>query len=491
MLTYYLSVVTSAFLGVVMGGFNEGGFILKLLIYFPVKILPALSSMFLILYLYGKLPLGEYTLYSVNLACILIGGQVLYGWVGNSVVYFYSTLNKPAELVASAVRFLLISIPVAAIFVAALCIVFSGVEIFFYGFSLFISQVLFFFFSSVCQAAMLIKDQLYAVLLQVAMQLLGVFYLFSIFSYSYIYVFAALTVGYLIAACYLAFAFFRRHSWPSSSLGQLREHVAMLYCYGAPLMPWMVGVLMVGSSDRFVLGMFKPQHSDAYLSLKDLFVGAGGLISMPMLMLVHTMVMSSFNSKKIFPFVVIEESLLYVMTGFYLGWIFVYFVGFDLLAIISGKSLDVSIVSASFAYVAVFLSCSSIYMQKRLEAHRKLKVIACFSLVSAFIALFFAGLGCYYFGVEGAAFAFFVGNFSYFLMVCRWGGSGRVFFKAISRMVVPCIIVFSCMSIVSYILELVFKNNIYLAIGLWSGAFAMVSLILFWKLIRWRKFHAA
>lgn len=470
---------------------NKNNFFSKLMIYVPVKLIPALLGIFFIFYLYKFFPKGQYVSYSIGLTCALIAAQLFAGWVGNSFIYYFPGNKNSKAFFSNCLCAILLIAPVASVLAASVSLSFvPGSYVFICICLLCFSQILFFFLSSVCQAGFLVKEQLLAVIFQALGQVLVLFSLFSKYGVDFRYALLALSAGYLLAAIFLLVFVIRKHGFenPFLRLDRLKEDLNAIYKYGAALSPWMLGMLVMAGSDRFVIGQYSIEHGDSYLSLKDLFVGGSGLLSMPLLMMVHPLVIRKFREGR-FAASVIESSVSFLIIAFSLLWGALYFVGFDFFENITGKMIGVSKVVIFISFVSVFLNCTSVYIQKRLEVHRRLKLLAYLSLLSAVTSLVFAYIGGYFWGIYGVSIGVLSAQCLYFYLVAVSMYKRLNLYQAVAKPTAVSVLALVAGFAYYHMLQ---SGLSYLAWwmkpAIWLVGFTGVSIVALWKGVGWNEF---
>jgi O-antigen/teichoic acid export membrane protein len=469
-------------------------FLRKLLLYVPVKMVPAVSGIFLIFYLYRLFPEGQYVSYSVSLFCSLITAQLCAGWVGNSFIYYYSGLADKRLFVSNCISVVLIIAPVSSVLAAAVSIYFSSADhVFLCVWLLCFGQILFFFLSSACQAGFFVKQQLVAVVLQAVTQIALIVLFFKFIEVDFRYALFSLAVGYFVAAFFLMYTLLKIFgvSNPFSNVSLFEENLKLIFQYGAALSPWILGMLVMVGADRFAIGFYHVESGDAYLSLKDLFVGAAGLLSMPLLMMVHPFVIKRFR-EGVFAINMIESSSGFLIVTFSLLWGALYFVGFGFFELITGKVIGVSKLAILFAFVGVFLNSASVYFQKRLEVHRKMKLLAYLSVVSSLMSVFFACIGARYWGVIGASLGVLVAQMLYFCLVTASLVKRLDFYRSFGTPALVSSLALSAGYALSAGLEAIAGSMIEWQRSIcWLAGFSAVSLFSLWKGVRWSEFMKA
>jgi len=469
-------------------------FLQKLLLYVPVKMVPAVSGVFLVFFLYRSFPEGQYISYSVSVFCSLIAAQLCAGWVGNSFIYYYSGVKERGSFTSNCICMILFIAPIASSLAAIVSVFFVVGEGFFvYVWLLCFSQILFFFLSSTCQAGFLVKQQLVAVLLQTLAQIGLVMFLFRYVDIDFRYALLASTVGYTVSVLYMLFCVLRLYEVlnPFSSVELFKRDLKLVYQYGAALSPWILGMLVMAGADRFAIGYYGVEYGDSYLSLKDLFVGGAGLLSMPLLMMVHPFVINKFREGK-FAIEIIESSSSLLIVAFSLLWCVLYFVGFDFFERMTGKKIGASIIIIFYAFLGVFLNSTAVYFQKRLEVHRRMKLLAYLSLGAAIMSIGFAWVGGRLWGLYGVSLGVLLAQFIYFGFVVASMYKRLNVYKAFAFPMIVSFLAFSVGYVLHLSLQLERGDNLWWKASIyWVIGFSIVSLISFWKGVRWAEFMKA
>lgn len=472
---------------------NINAFLRKLMLYVPVKMVPAFSGIFLIFFLFKLFSEGQYVSYSVSVYCSLVAAQLCAGWVGNSFIYYYSGVDDKGLFVSSCIAVILFIAPVASL-LGAMASVFFTSEDYVFGcvWLLCFSQIMFFFLSSVSQAGFLVKQQLIAVLLQAVVQIGLILIVFNIVGRDFRYALLSLSVGYFVAAFVMLFATLRSLGVtnPFADRALFKSNFKLIYEYGAALSPWILGMLVMAGADRLAIGYFQIDHGDAYLSLKDLFIGAAGLLSMPLLMMVHPFVIKRFREGQ-FAIRIIESSSSFLIVVFSLLWCALYFVGFDLFEKITGKTIAAPKDVILYAFIGVFLNSAAVYFQKRLEVHRKMKLLAYLSIICALISILFAWLGGRYWGIYGVSLGVLLAQAMYFALVTLsimkrfhlYHGFGRAILASALALAAGCLFSIGLESAGSLVW---WEKSV-----IWMLGFTVVSLITLWKGVRWSEFMKA
>ncbi|WP_423770450.1 sugar transporter [Pseudomonas sp. NLJ1] len=470
------------------------GFLGKFLLYVPVKLLPAFLTVFFIFFLYRFFPEDEYVSYSVSLSCSLIVAQLSAMWVGNSYVYYFSSSADQRALFSSCLYLVTSLAPFAALVAALVSILFSSAPDTFYCVLLLcLTQMYFFFMSSVCQAAFLVRQQLLAVVMQVVAQLGVIYFCYSSLGVTYSDAMFALSAGYGMAALIMLIGAVVRmgiHS-PLAAKKAFGGDVRAVFNYGSALAPWMLGMLLMVAADRFAIGSLGIPGGDSYLSMKDLFVGAGGLLSMPLLMLVHPLIIKRFRDG-VFEGALIQSSVGFLVVVFSLLWAVIALVGLSVFEQFTGKPISAPLGVLLIAYLGVFLNCAAVYAQKRLEVHRRMRLLAYFSLMAALVSLGLSYVGGLLLGLYGVALGVVIGQLLYFGVV-----TATILRKVdLYRGVVKPFVVSMMALAMGYLLQVALDASLggvvwWVRALVWTLLFSFFSLIVVWKAVSWRDFMNA
>lgn len=394
-------------------------FINKIIFYGFIKIIPALVNILTIVILWRVLSSESYLSYSVSIALPQLFAQISTAWICNAYLFYTSKKNQSDLFLRN--NFYLCS---ASSFIGAFITGFASLFMFhnttlaFISFGLCLSQCYFYFFSTVYQSRFLIREQFHGVFVQFITQVSMLIFIFYFTKNNFIWGVLALSCGFIAASLFLFFQLYSHLNLSfANCITTFKENIKIISSYGIPLAVWMCFSLTLLSCDKYLTYFLNIDVYD-YLSLKDLLVGVSGLISMPILMLVHPLFFKLFNSGK-YPEQFINNSIYLVSMIFASFWSIFYFPGLHLLASFTEKLIITPKWILLITYLGIAIGCISIYLQKRLEGHKKTIYLA--SLMGGCtIACYFFGviLGAI-FGLAGIIVSFFLCQCLYFLVVSR------------------------------------------------------------------------
>lgn len=470
---------------------NSEAFFRKLIYYIPVKLIPACTGIFYVLLLYKNLPVGEYVEYSISLFTALLAAQIGSGWLANALLYYLPVAKNKSTLVTNSLILVFVMAVLVSLVAASISALFiSDVTLFGYMCLLCFFQSLFGLVSSIHQSEFLIKDQIISVVLQCVTQLLSIYIFFEFAGAQLKFAIVATTLGYLAGGSYLCVSLCYKFKLNISSANviAIKQDFINLFKYGAPLVPWMLGVMITSGVDRISIGYFELSHGDAYLSMKDILVGASGLISMPLLMLIHPLIVKEF-SKGRFAVFVLQGAMSLLTICFSILWVFWQFVGIEIFQELTGKDVLVSVQIIFLMFVSIYFSCLSVYVQKRLEVHKKISLMAQYALVVGVLSVPLSFVGAKYFGLVGVSLAAAVAQGIYLFLV------GRTLFKKINlqdcfyKPLMCSVFYWAAGGAGIHFLGVIFpESTMALKALLWCSFFIVVTPIVLWRVVAWRDF---
>ncbi|MCG4455177.1 sugar transporter [Pseudomonas sp. MMS21-TM103] len=469
-------------------------FFIKLIFYVPVKLVPALVGVFFVVFLYGKLFDGQYVNYSISIICSLIAMQLCIGWLANSILYFLPSRESKEEFLFDCIILVILISPVASVIAALIAGFFiSGSAVFYCVIFLCLSQIFYFLVSAIFQSEVLIKQQLYSVMFQGCSQILMLLILFKIYGPRFECAIVAMGVGFVVSVIYLFFKLSGIFSVRNIyfDFNRLVSTFNLVFKYGSPLVLWMFGVLAVSGGERFAVSFFNIELGDAYLSLKDLFVGASGLLSMPLLMLVHPIIIDRFR-RGYFDSKTIESSIGLLIIVFSLFWTAWQFVGFHLFEFAAGKEIYLPKLVIFIIFVSVFLGCVSIYLQKRLEVHKRISLMARYALFSGLVSIVLSFTGAYFLGLYGIAIGILVSQALYTGLVLGSTFKKLQFYPCLMQPLIISLFCWFLGLIYSLLLDSVFSQaEWHIKYVCWTVGFMVLSVFVLYRGVEWSKLGAA
>jgi len=394
------------------------------LLYIPAKVLPAITTIFFISFLFRNLASSDYVAYSVIITTGLIAMQLSSGWIANSILYYFPQKQDKSVFLSDAMAVMACAGVVGTTLATLVIALHHAMGVLACFMVLLIGQILFYTLASVFQSSRQIAVQLMATLIQCGTQvgLIVIFFLIGKINLaSAIFSFGA---GFLLAALYYCFklgqAYALNTATLATSLRNLRSaNVAEIVRYGLPLTGWLCATLLLNSVDRFFLkGSGLEVAAASYISAKDLLIGASGLITMPLLMASHPLIFKlMLDQKKEQAEKIVQNNIKILTLMFTVYFTALQFSGAFFLKLFFGAKYAIDMHVLLIVLLGVFFSCVSMYTQKGLEVARRTALMASLAAIAAIGALISSWLLIPHFGLLGAALAFSSSSFCYLVLV--------------------------------------------------------------------------
>ena len=410
------------------------------ILYIPAKVLPAVTTMFLLAILFRTLIAADFINYSLISTICLVSTQLSSGWLTNSILFFLPTAESPSIFLINVIR-IVIATSTLGILVAVGILnwnAFSSGLIIGAAF-LMLGQTAFYLLSSVFQSRGDIATQLLAVTVQCLITVSVVLVSKYLGNLTVSMAITASAVGFLFGSTIYIVRILPLLSGSKDLSRFFRSGLSMeIVTYGVPLGLWTCFMLISNSSDRFFLKSWSNAAAAAsYLSGKDLLVGAAGLVTMPLLMASHPMILqlgrtAQWEQAKVLIYTNI--ALLIAMFSVYITILI--FVGPFLLTSMFGAGYSPNIIVLSDMLFGLLFATIAMYLQKKLEVEGRTRKMAGYAAVAATAGVGFSATLIPAFGVTGAAFSYVLSNFLYMVLVGHDGKYGWTSFS-IPRNVLP------------------------------------------------------
>jgi O-antigen/teichoic acid export membrane protein len=417
-------------------------------LYIPTKVLPALTTIFFTSFLFRQLDSKSFVNYSVVVAISLISTQLSSGWVANSIIFYLPNRKNAPSFLAQALSVTALS-SVFGILIGALVIVCIGAtyNVVLAAILLMVGQAGFYVLSSVFQSRRKIHAQLVAVALQCVFQMSALFLFFGTGHRDESSAVLAYATGFSIASVYYFLLMFAelRLILPADLLALIAPKstdVSKIVCYGVPLGLWSFFTLATASLDRFFLKILpNAANAASYVSAKDLLVGAASLVTMPLLMASHPIILRLAREEKWCDAEDIIRNNIQILTLLFSVYLtLVQFAGLFFLRIMFGNKYQMDVQVLLVMLFGLLFSCISMYVQKRLEASGQTMYMAGLAGVSAVIGALCGSITIPYFGVMGAAFSFVISNLLYLILVARRAGVSINTFFRLANFIMPAMV---------------------------------------------------
>ncbi|NMF97726.1 hypothetical protein GPA27_10040 [Aromatoleum toluolicum] len=376
-----------------------------------------MSIFTLALYLIRSLPSEGYFYYSTGLSIALISLQLFSGWLAPSIVFFLPVSTNQKEFIADSILLACVlgMLGGGSGFVASLLVI-SDI----YGACtvglICVSQSIYVTLNAVFQADRKVIPQLGMSLLFSIVLPITAYFSLDAFESDYRLALLAFAASYFVASLAAMLICLRGglFSWTINLSPRAIENLLVIVRYGAPLSLWAVAMLLMSSGEKLFL-QSTPQNS-AYLSAKDLLIGAASLLSMPVIMAAQPLIFRAHRDGRDYVALLMTCTRLtsVIFGGF---WCLVEFYGARMVLHYTQKDLSSILNEVSIAYFAIYCSCLAIYFQKPFEIKSHTQELAKISISVAASALLAFLLFSEEYGALGAAAIFLVAQIVYILVL--------------------------------------------------------------------------
>ena len=381
-----------------------------LLIYFPVKLVPAITGFAAILILTRNLMPSEYGIYSVAMATVLLMNQIFGTWLSNAVLYVYPDYQNKNDH-----EFQILTVKLQGI--AALAAVVIGYTVIvltthnyllgLIGAFLILSQLLQSLMMTFLQSTRRVAGQAVSVIVQSLSQLLVLCVLIYWVKGKEVAAVSAVLAGSIACIPVLLFK-----TGIMSEKKSISDKMAVgdvfrrLLSYGMPMCLWFFATQFYTIGDRILLTMLGATTGlGQYASFRDLATGCAGFLTMPLLMASHPIIMSMWKSGTDRSLIeqLITRNLVILTILFIPILVAVDLCGSELMAGLLGQKYLLDKPAMLLVVGSIFLGCVTIYVQKGLEVTGKTLLMAMVAMFAAIISLAANMLAIPRYGVLGAA----------------------------------------------------------------------------------------
>lgn len=364
-------------------------FLRDILLYIPIKLLPAVSVFTTILYFAKHLSGPDYLKYSTGISISAISVQLCCGWLAAAIV-FYLPISSKRELFIADSIFLCTALGFAGGLIGGVItlVTLQDSTSAAIVFAICLTQSFYVTFNAISQAERRLIPQLIASsIFSVSLLIFGILSSHLLQAHQRIAL-ASFALAYLmsllpITAPYLLRTFHNTRTGTRQPQ-PYRENFVAIARYGSPLSIWAASLLILNSGEKFF-----PAQSDTfetYIITKDLLIGGSSLISMPLIMAAHPLIFRAFREGRSYTQLITScLTLLSIAFGFI--WCLFYFFGFDILRSLTSINPHEVKLEIFVAFSALYLSSLGIYIQKPLEIESRTTTIAVISTLVAAISL--------------------------------------------------------------------------------------------------------
>lgn len=409
------------------------------LIYFPVKFLPGLSGLLTIYVLTHTLSTTLYGYYSFVIAAIVLSGQLVNGWINSAVVYLFPDYNKTNQVMVLHVN--VIAIQLGFFTFGAICFsltsYFAHINfwIIIMGLLLLCAQSFLSVSNSFLQVERKISIQAKGATIQSLLQIFGVVLCCWFFKQNLLAIFFTLFLSYFIANLYMIYVedvlikIGRFQIFSSIT----RLHVNRILRYGLPVCGWLFATQFYILGDRILFKYLNVNSQVGnYIAFKDLAIGLAALMTTPLLLASHPIIMRSWKKEKDNKAIekVLTQNIEWLITLFTICFCALLLIGKWLLIQIVGSTYVLSENLMFFVLVSVFLSAISSYLHKGLEVVGKTVLMLKIAMLVSLLGFAFNILVIPSYGVLGASAVAMLVHFLYCVVIYSY--SRKIFYISFS-----------------------------------------------------------
>jgi len=395
--------------------------------YVPVKLVPAVLGLASIVILTRALSPDQYGWYSVVITTVLLLVQLGGSWLYTAVLYVYPEYypGRAAEFQRETLTIQAISaIPAATIGYVAIYLMTRRHLLALLGTTVLATQLFQSLLLSFFQSSRKVADQAISVGIQGLSQFGFLCFAIVLANGKEAAALLSVSVGY--ATGILALVWKRRGTLvrPSSADSPLsnRDLFRKLLGYGMPMCVWFFATQFYTVGDRLILKYFRASADlGQYASFKDLSVGCAGLLTMPLLLASHPIIMAMWKNgcgkDEIGKLIARNIALLSLLFTPLL--VLVDLCGPELVALVLGPRYLLGKSVMLFIVLSVYIASLSMYVQKGLEVTGETGVLAKVALAVALFSLLANLVAIPRYGVLGASLVVVASQFLYIGVL--WG----------------------------------------------------------------------
>lgn len=470
---------------------NSFAMIRGLFLYLTVKIFPALSMIVYMVTMYMSFQSSEYVAYSASIAAGVIGAQLASSWIASAIIYYYPLRRGKSAFIMQVMQVSIISVSLISIVISSIFFsIFDNLALSASVLFLTSTQGLFYVSVAFFQPERRMRAQVTSALMLSIIQLLFAGCTIFFGTRSLALSVAGYGAGFL--AGLLTLLLYIRWTWFSSVFRKRLHRLAAqepplensrLLAYGGPMFIWFALMLVGSYTDRFFLGQVKEPGVAGYAFTKDILIGISGFISMPIMLIAHSMIFRLFREKKekeLSQLIQFSTTLLVVL---FLFAIFIYASFARVQLIYFSPDLQyVSFFRALLIGVGIMLSTLALYSQKKFEVlgHlKKLVVLAATSNIIAFFAYMYSSRSN---SLDLFAISYAASALLYFCLTL-WTGSNAIRFTINYQMIIFVLVVLVAMHFFSP--PIIFTGEVnWGAVGWATLWFAVMAVVLIACLLR-------
>ncbi|MFC4296743.1 hypothetical protein ACFO0J_01655 [Castellaniella hirudinis] len=393
--------------------------------------------------MYMSFPSEGYVAYSAAIAAGVIGSQIASGWIASSVIFYFPLRKGKADFIIQVMKIAVASVVLSSVITASIFFLFFrnltlSISVLF----LIIVQGLFYVAVSLFQPERRMRGQVVSAFVLCMAQLLFAGYVILVNNHSLPLSVAGYGAGFL-AGLVTLFLYIRWTWFTSVFLKRQRRLAATespfensrFLAYGGPMFLWFALMLVSSYTDRFFLGQVGGPGVAGYAFTKDILIGVSGFISMPIMLIAHSMIFRLFREKKKQELSQLIEFSTTLLAVLFLAAIFFYvsFVKVQL-TYFSPDLQHVSFFRAFLIGVGIMISTLALYSQKKFEVLGHLKQLVVLAAISNAVALLAYMYSSYSQSLDYFAISYVACALLYFCLTL-WVGEREIRFTLNYRMV--------------------------------------------------------
>lgn len=381
--------------------------------YLPFKIVPAVSGILVIFILASNLSLHDYGKYSSLIVLVTLISQLAGAWLYSSVLYVYPKYSsEKGEIFRNKIGALQLLVLIPFLIISSVVIYFFSKSILI---TLLISLILYFqIFNSLIysflQSSGIVNSQSKAVTIQSMLQILLLIAFFYLASIGISLALTALALSLFASFIYISVMSKLSHRSIFKNLnGSLFDFPGFreVLTYGIPMSIWFFSMQFFTFGDRILLFFYNVKEDiGLYSSYRDLMTGGFSLISMPLLLASHPIIMRMWNNNRISVKEienVLSNNITVIASLFLPVIIFIRAFGY----VIFDKWLKFTTFNreiVTLIMLSIMLSALALYAQKGLEVAGRTKIMAKIAFTIVLISLLTNLILVPFFGILGMAY---------------------------------------------------------------------------------------
>jgi O-antigen/teichoic acid export membrane protein len=398
--------------------------------YIPFKIVPAISAIIAILILTSHLSINDYGVYSSLIVTLTLLSQLTGAWLYSSVLYVFPSINHDQGVVfrnkISALQ-LVVLLPSIAITFIVIYLISRNVMLSTLAVIILFFQVFNSLLYSFLQSAGIVGIQSRSVSIQSIIQiglLVAVGYFSGMrISFAVLILASSFFAGYIYVAAATGFSQLDAIRSVNGDLFDFKG-LKQVLTFGIPMSIWFFSMQFFTFGDRILLNFFKIENDlGLYSSYRDLLTGGFSLLTMPLLLASHPIIMKVRNNKSGNTEIeeLVSANIMIVIAIFLPAILFVrefYLVIFtDLL-----KFNPIGIETVTQILLSIMTGAIAIYAQKGLEVAGKTIIMAKIAVTVVLLSVTANLLIIPRFGISGLAAVNFASQLLYLIIVYLFAG---------------------------------------------------------------------